>query len=250
MQRKLQARTLERGLCQCGRDKLDSYSCCQRCETRNIQTQRRLRNRYFPAHLYVALTPCGLKVGRSSEPRRRMGELRCNMFAGGDVKLLMVYEGKGHLELFVHMELNAHRLPDRREVFSCNPQTVTAVIDRVILDDLLGIPKEMRPDESRGRQIQRNDHGARAPIQSPSTPSRRAPLPLEEPEPEPTAAAAAAQPAAAEPAAAEAQEAPPVPEPLAAPKAKARAKRKPKEAVLRRAKMEVVRNSFCTEKVS
>ena len=63
------------------------------------------------------------------------------MFAGvdGGVKLLKVFESKGHLEQIAHFELNAYRLPDHREVFSCDLETVTAAINRVIAEGALGV---------------------------------------------------------------------------------------------------------------
>ena len=60
------------------------------------------------------------------------------MFAGGDVKLLEVYEDRGHLEPFVHFELNAYRTSDHREVFECDLETVQATSDCVIAEDVLG----------------------------------------------------------------------------------------------------------------
>ena len=122
----------------CGRSKMNSYGRCKRCEIANIEYQRRRMNLRLSGHLYVALTPRGLKVGRSCEPDRRMKGPRHRMFVGGDVKLLEVYEDRGRLEPFVHFELNAYRTPDHREVFECGLETVQATIDRVIAECVRG----------------------------------------------------------------------------------------------------------------
>ena len=83
-------------------------------------------------HLYVAHTPHGLKVGRSCRPDQRAVELRRQMFAGGDVTLLRVYDDLGHLEPFVHFELNDYRSSVYREVFECDLEAVETAVDRVV----------------------------------------------------------------------------------------------------------------------
>ena len=110
--RKCRTNNRERGVCPCGRAKLDGYSQCQWCQRNHLRYDRRRRNSHIPVHLYVALTPRGLKIGRSGKPRQRMGQLKRVMFAhmDGDVKPLDVYEGKGHLEQLVHFG----RLPRAR----------------------------------------------------------------------------------------------------------------------------------------
>ena len=75
-------------------------------------------------HLYVAHTPHGLKIGRPCRPDRRAVELRRQMFAGGDVTLLRVYDDLGHLEPFVHFELNDYRSATYREVFERDLEAV------------------------------------------------------------------------------------------------------------------------------
>ena len=82
-------------------------------------------------HLYVAHTSHGLKVGRTSRPDQRAGELRRTMFDGGDVTLLRVYDDLGHLAPFVHFELNDYKSPDYREVFERYLEMVETTIDRV-----------------------------------------------------------------------------------------------------------------------
>jgi len=123
----------------CRQPKMSGHGRCNRCEIANVEYQRRRMNMRLSGHLYVALTPCGLKVGRSCEPDRRMGDLKRTWFSKVDweIKLLEVYEDKGHLEPFVHFELNAYRMPDYREVFDCDLETVHATIDSVIAEDLL-----------------------------------------------------------------------------------------------------------------
>jgi len=108
--------------------------------------QRRVRNGYNAAkHLYIAKTACGLKVGASVKPQRRMPELKRTMLAHTecDLELIKAYELKGHFEPFVHHELASHRvqLPNVRlstEIFSCDLETITAALDRAIAQDLLG----------------------------------------------------------------------------------------------------------------
>ena len=123
----------------CGHPKMSGYGRCKRCEIANIDYQRRRKNLRLSGHLYVALTPCGLKVGRSCEPDRRMGELKRKWFSNVDcgIKLLEVYEDKGHLEPFIHFELNGYRMPGYREVFDCDLETVYATIDSVFAEYLL-----------------------------------------------------------------------------------------------------------------
>ena len=63
----------------------------------------------------------------------------------GSVKLIKTYEDKGHLEKLVQYELAEYcvTLPNDRlshEIFSCDVAIVFATIDRVIAEDLLGVP--------------------------------------------------------------------------------------------------------------
>jgi len=168
--RKCQANNRKRGACQCGRDRLGGYSCCQRCHTRQVQSHRRRHGGYSSAkHLYVASTAFGIKIGASVNPVQRVRGFKWDVFANMppcNAKLLKTYDLKGYLEPFIHYELAVHRvrLPSGRlstEVFSCDLPTVIATIDHVL--------KEMPSDESRGSQLERID-GARAPANSPSTP--------------------------------------------------------------------------------
>jgi len=70
-------------------------SYCRGCKTSFLESSRRQQNSRLEGHLYVAHTPHGLKVGRSCRPDRRAVELRRQMFAGGDVTLLRVYDDLG-----------------------------------------------------------------------------------------------------------------------------------------------------------
>ena len=116
----------------CGRPRMVGYARCKGCETHHVEDQRRRLNLRLSGHLYVAHTPHGLKVGRSCRPAQRAGQLGRRMFGGGDVRLLRVYDEAGHLEPFVHFELNGYRTRDRREVFECNLETVQAAIERML----------------------------------------------------------------------------------------------------------------------
>ena len=110
------------------------YARCKSCGIADIEYHRQRLKLRLSGHLYIASTSRGLKLGRSSEPDRRMAELRRGMFAGSDVKLLKVYEDIGHLEPFVHFELNDFRTDNVREVFDCDLESVQTTIDRIIAD--------------------------------------------------------------------------------------------------------------------
>ena len=116
----------------CGRPRMVGYAQCKGCKISQVERDRRRLNLQLAGQLYVAHTPHGLKVGRSCRPDQRMGTLRCQMFAGGDVTLLRVYDDIGHLEPFVHFELNDYRSSDYREVFECDLEMVETAIDRVV----------------------------------------------------------------------------------------------------------------------
>jgi len=115
-----------------GRPKMVGYARCKGCGIADVEYHRQRLKLRLSGHLYVAHTPHGLKVDRSRKPDQRVGVLKHTMFGGGDVTLLRVYDDIGHLEPFVHFELNDYRTPDRREVFDCDLETVQASIDRVI----------------------------------------------------------------------------------------------------------------------
>ena len=107
------------------------YARCRGCKISQVASDRQRLNLRLAGHLYVAHTPHGLKVGRSSNPRQRTGTLRREMFDGGDVTLLRVYDDLGHLEPFVLFKLNDYRSSDYREVFECDLEMVEATVDRV-----------------------------------------------------------------------------------------------------------------------
>ena len=113
--RKCVAKKRERGPCiRCTRPILIGYTSCHRCEIQNVFYARRRYDYRVDGHLYVASTPCGLKVGRSVDFGRRREELRRN-YSGGRVELIEEYADKGHLEPFVHIVLNAYRVPGHRK---------------------------------------------------------------------------------------------------------------------------------------
>jgi len=116
----------------CGRPRMVGYAQCKGCKNSQVERDHRRLNLRLAGHLYVAHTPHGLKVGRSCRPDQRAVELRRQMFAGGDVALLKVYDDLGHLEPFVHFELNDYKSPDYREVFRCDLEMIETTIDRVV----------------------------------------------------------------------------------------------------------------------
>ena len=111
---------------------MNGYSRCKSCKISCVESDRRRLNLRLAGHLYVAHTPHGLKVGRTNRPDRRARELRRVMFDGSDVTLLRVYDDLGHLEPFVHFELNDYRSPDYREVLECDLEMVEAAVERVV----------------------------------------------------------------------------------------------------------------------
>lgn len=115
----------------CTRPTMCHSSYCRGCKTSFLESKRRQQNVRLEGHLYVAHTPHGLKIGRSCRPDRRAVELRRQMFAGGDVTLLKVYDDLGHLECAVHYELNDYRSADYREVFECDLEAVQTAVDRL-----------------------------------------------------------------------------------------------------------------------
>ena len=110
---------------------MSGYIRCKRCGTADVQYHRQRLNLEASGHLYVAHTPHGLKVGRPCRPDRRAVELRRQMFAGGHVTLLKVFDNLGHLEPFIHFELNQYRSTCYREVFNCTLETIEAAVDRM-----------------------------------------------------------------------------------------------------------------------
>ena len=119
----------------CTRPRMVGYTECKGCKISHINSDRRRLNLRLEGHLYVAHTPHGLKIGRSCRPDRRAVELRRQMFAGGDVTLLKVYDDLGHLESSVHYELNDYRSAAYREVFECDLEAVETAIDRLARAD-------------------------------------------------------------------------------------------------------------------
>ena len=111
------------------------YVRCKSCGIADVEYHRQHLKLRLTGHLYVASTPYGLKIGRSCEPDRRMAEPRRGMSAGSDVRLLKVFEDIGHLEPFIHFELNERRATNFREVFNCNRETVQATIDRLVMQN-------------------------------------------------------------------------------------------------------------------
>jgi hypothetical protein len=84
-----------------------------------------------------------------------MWGIKNDMLTGLDrnVKLIKSYEGKGHVEKLVLYELAEYcvTLPNGRlshEILSCDLATVLATIDRVIAEDLLGVPLASSPASS------------------------------------------------------------------------------------------------------
>ena len=110
---------------------MSGYTRCKRCGLADVRYHRQHLHLEASGHLYVAHTPFGLKVGRSCRPDGRAVELRRQMFAGGDVTLLKVFDDLGHLEPFVHFELNDHRSSVYREAFNCDLKAIETAVDRV-----------------------------------------------------------------------------------------------------------------------
>jgi hypothetical protein len=107
---------------------------------------REIRNTVVRGDLYVFQTPRGIKVGRSQHVKRRTREVSYEYFNGAKLQLIAEYEGMGYLEPFVHIILNAFRVHERREEFTCDLQTFMMAFDHVKVYDIFGRLKELPPD--------------------------------------------------------------------------------------------------------
>ena len=140
-------RRIMRGSCsKCEQPKLIGYNLCHCCEIKNILRWRARQNSVIHGVLYVLQTPRGIKVGRSMRLQARIREVSNRYFGGARLQLIAEYEGMGHLEPFVHLILNAFRIPERREEFTCDLQTFMMAYDHVKAYDIFGRLKDLPPD--------------------------------------------------------------------------------------------------------
>jgi len=107
---------------------------------------REIRNIVVRGDLYVLETPRGIKIGRSEDIPRRMKEVSRRYFGGAALRLVAKYEAMGYLEPFVHIILNAFRILQWREEFTCDLQAVQMAFDHVKAYDIFGKLNELPPD--------------------------------------------------------------------------------------------------------
>jgi len=140
----------------CENPRLTGYNFCHCCQIKNILQLRKSRNSVIRGDLYVLKTPRGIKVGRSTRIQSRIGEVSRQYFGGVRLQLLAEYRGMGHLEPFVHVILNAFRIPQWREEFTCNLQTCLMAVDHVKAYEIFGRLSDLPPDPRMAARHERN----------------------------------------------------------------------------------------------